>query len=205
MKSYADEEGPSTERVSDRCHWGSLGDVARSTSLITHCTGVRSHPRDHGKSSGYDVRTQRSVMRITPGGVVDVAATRGLSSRCLNPGPLAGGSPMKCPRCQQENPSRAKFCLECGTPLGDATGTEGSYAELRAEIGALRRSLGESHEQQTATSEILRVISRSPTDFQPVFDTIVRNAAALCPRSSKARTPFIIGCAPRTRCTRAPP
>jgi hypothetical protein len=24
---------------------------------------------------------------------------------------------MKCPRCQQENPSQAKFCLECATPL----------------------------------------------------------------------------------------
>src|SRR2546422_11004831 len=27
---------------------------------------------------------------------------------------LAGGSGMKCPRCQHENPPQAKFCLECG-------------------------------------------------------------------------------------------
>src|SRR5262249_61291218 len=38
----------------------------------------------------------------------------------------------------------------------------------------------EALERQIATSEILRVISQSPTDLQPVFDAIVRNAVRLC-------------------------
>src|SRR5262245_55368434 len=44
---------------------------------------------------------------------------------------------------------------------------------------ALRRE-AEVLDQQTATSEILRVISSSPTDVQPVFDTIIKNAVRLC-------------------------
>ncbi len=57
---------------------------------------------------------------------------------------------------------------------------ENRLAEALEQVQARNRDLSEALERQTATSEILRVISASPTDVQPVFDAIVRNAVTLC-------------------------
>src|SRR5262249_49453140 len=48
------------------------------------------------------------------------------------------------------------------------------------QIDRLKREREEAREQLTATADILRVIRASPTDTQPVFETIVRNAVSLC-------------------------
>jgi two-component system, NtrC family, sensor kinase len=52
-------------------------------------------------------------------------------------------------------------------------------ARLFDEVQAKTRDLQQSLEQQTASAEILRVISSSPTDVQPVFDAIAHSAAVL--------------------------
>ncbi len=57
---------------------------------------------------------------------------------------------------------------------------------LFTQVQAQNRELTETVEQQTATSEILRAISASPTDVHPVFDMIARNARRLCAADSGA-------------------
>ena len=63
-------------------------------------------------------------------------------------------------------------------------------ARLRSELQAKNADLTEALEQQTATSEILRVVSRSPTDVRPVFDSIAESVVRLCGAESSTVTRF---------------
>ena len=53
-------------------------------------------------------------------------------------------------------------------------------ARLLDEVEAHRRGLAEAMERERATSEVLRIISSSPTDVQPALDAIARSAARVC-------------------------
>jgi len=65
-----------------------------------------------------------------------------------------------------------------------AAGQAGStLPDLQQQVSALTRELAEARKQQTATSEVLRVISNSPGELQLVFEAMLANATTLCEAS----------------------
>src|SRR5262249_10802839 len=85
------------------------------------------------------------------------------------------------------SPTRGRKLRSTGTKTRAHVSNEPTLIELKEQLEARTRELAEARghlsealEQQTATSEILRVLRASLADIQPVLDVIVRNASRLC-------------------------
>jgi signal transduction histidine kinase len=127
---------------------------------------------------------QRTIILLIAGVILAVAASLVLARRMVTPiqALQAGAARIGAGELDQRIDVRTGDELEAlGNQFNSMAGQlKESYAGLERKVEERTHELTESLEQQTATAEILRVISSSPTDVQPVFDAVLASGVRLC-------------------------
>ena len=133
--------------------------------VILHGRAIRS-PRPHWVADTEKVPASMAAVK-------SMARKRGYRSLLVVP-MLRDGAPIGSIGVSRKEPG--EFSKHQITTLE----TFADQAVIAIENARLFNETREALEKQTATAEILRVLSESPADTQPVFDAIVRHAARLC-------------------------
>jgi GAF domain-containing protein/CheY-like chemotaxis protein/anti-sigma regulatory factor (Ser/Thr protein kinase) len=151
MKAFFERDGVAPSRGS------SSGRAALERRTI-HISDIRDDPDFTWAVRDVDpIRTVLSIPMLRAGELLGVISVNRHEVRTFNDGQIA---------LMETFADQAAIAIE--------------NARLLTELQTKNANLTEALEQQTATANILRVISSSPTDVQPVFDTIVRSAVQLC-------------------------
>jgi signal transduction histidine kinase len=125
------------------------------------------------------IRDTESDLGVTAG-VQSIARARGFRSLLLTPLASADGPIGLIAVTRKEIGTFADHHVQLLRTFADQAVIAISNVKLFQEVQERTRDLSESLQQQTATAEVLKVISSSPGELEPVFQALLENAVHLC-------------------------
>ena len=146
-------------------------------SIVSEDAGMTARAvREKRPQHVTDIQTDRSIPETARRASESVGQHAGVAVPLLRAGEAVGALTVSRPEARAFSEKELALLQTFAAQAVIAIENARLFTELQASNRELRTAL----DIQTATGDILRVISRSSTDVQPVFDTIVESAMRLC-------------------------